>query len=146
MRFEECLPPPLRISSPERKAQLIAGGVAAWMMLAEDGLPGQALVAECYGAPAHFAQDPDIAQFASDPSCICVFGVELFEQYRQRGLSKVLFAYWMALCQGRGFTSIVGHAVHPVMLHVVELFGAEVLAVRENWGGNGTASLFRIPL
>ena len=141
MAFEGCLPPSLRISSPERKTQLISNGVAAWISV--DGV----LAGECYGAPASFAQDPDIAQFASDAACICVFGCEIFDQFRQRGLSKTLFAYWMALCQARGFTSVVGHAAHDAMLVTVQTYGAEVLVERPGWGGiDGTASLFRLTL
>ena len=141
MRLEECLPPPLRISSPERKQQLIANGVAVWAFLENE------LVGECYGAPASFAQDPDIAKWASDAGCICVFGCEIFDAYRQRGFSQRLFGRWTEMARSRGFTTVVGHAAHLAMLATVERVGAEILAVRENWGGaGGPASLFRLPL
>ena len=140
MMFEECLPPSLRISSPERKAQLIQNGVAAWLY-ADGHLAG-----ECYGAPASFTQDPEIAQWASDAACICVFGCEVRDEFRQRGLSKTLFAYWMGMARSRGFASAVGHAAHPAMLVTVQTYGAEVLATHEGWGGNGTGHLFRLIL
>ena len=147
MRLEECLPPPLRISSPERKQQLIANGVAVWMMLTEEGLPGQALVGECYGAPASFAQDPDIAPYAADPYAICMFGCCIFPQYQGRGYANALVADWIERARDAGFTVAVGHAAHPAMVATVERAGAEVLAVRENGGGaGGPASLFRLPL
>ena len=141
MRLEECLPPPLRISSPERKAQLIANGVAVWAFLEND------LVGECYGAPASFAQDPDIAKWASDAGCICVFGCEIFDAYRQRGFSQRLFGRWTEMARSRGFTTVVGHAAHPAMLVTARTFGAEVLAERPGWGGTPLmASFFRLTL
>lgn len=141
MRLEECLPPPLRISSPERKAQLIANGVAVWAFLEND------LVGECYGAPASFAQDPDIAPYAADPHAICMFGCCIFPQYQGRGYANALVADWIERARDAGFTVAVGHAAHLAMLATVERAGAEVLAVRDNWGGaGGPASLFRLPL
>ena len=147
MRLEECLPPPLRISSPERKQQLIANGVAVWMMLTEEGLPGQALVGECYGAPASFAQDPDIAPYAADPHAICMFGCCIFPQYQGRGYANALVADWIERARDAGFTVAVGHAAHPAMLVTARTFGAEVLAERPGWGGTPLmASFFRLTL
>jgi GNAT superfamily N-acetyltransferase len=129
----------IRLSSPERKQQLIAAGVGVWMRI-DDTLAGEA-----YGAPARYAQDPDIAAYASEEKTMCCFGVALYDRFRGRGLGTLLVAYWNALVRAHGYTAIVGHAAHPAMLAIVKKLGAQILAVRHNWGGHGmTAYLYRM--
>lgn len=139
MRLEDCLPGPLRISSADRKQQLIGHGVAVWVF--KDG----ELVGECYGAPASFAQDPDIMQYGDDPEALCMFGCCVFPTYQGQGYAKLILSYWLALAKVKGFGTVVGHAAHPAMAQAVRTFGAEILAERENWGGSGRVGhLFRI--
>jgi GNAT superfamily N-acetyltransferase len=50
-------------------------------------------------------------------------GMQIHEQYRGRGLSKVFVAIWLALCLAAGVSAYTGTIDKPILAHVLQSLG-----------------------
>jgi len=140
MDFEREYEPELRLDLEEKKA-LVAAGYAVWMFV--DG----ALAGETYAVSPTAVGDEIDDIDAIHPLMLYCYSTTILGPFRGRGLAKVLVAYSLGQLRQAGFTTIVGHATSPAMVHVRASFGARFGPVHEGWfGTRRVARLYRIDL
>ena len=142
MAFEAVYHPNLRLSLAEKIAEL-EEAECVWLYDATT----QELIGETYGLPVKDAFDKDDEGFADvrpywNRKAIYVFSTTILPKFQNRGLGKILKAFFLGVASQAGFPLVLGHARNGWSVGLNETFGAQIGKAHPDWYGTGETYYF----
>ena len=142
MAFEAVYHPNLQMSLREKIA-LLKEAECVWLYDAVT----QVLIGETYGLPVKKAFDEDEEGFADirpyrNRKAIYVFSTTILPGFQDKGLGRILKAFFLGVALQAGFPLVLGHARSGASVHLNEAFGASIGTAHPDWFDTGETYYF----
>ena len=140
MVFENIFEPELKYDTPEEKEEEIGEFIRLYMFVDDK------IVGEIYAADVEklYEDEPDFADIDRylGRKAVYLHSTAILPEYQDKGLGKILKAYFHGYLKGLGYEMVIGLSTSPQMNKVNDLFGVIWITEHENWYDTGRIAKF----